>query len=136
MVDPTQIIWNYLTESGSTLYGLVGTRVWSPRAPVGWVNDSAAVIYEMITEDVHVTAGDCNCRVQFSCYGGDGENGNPDTARAVYKALYDKLHGVIGASVTGGQISYARLTDGAPGEREQETEWEYARAIYEMRVTT
>lgn len=133
MINPTQIIWEHLTGTGTSLYTLVGTRVWSPAAPVSWRNDSAAIIFEIITSDWHTTANDAFVRVMFSCYGG---NDTYSAADAVYRALFDRLHGVIGARTASGQISFARLTDGSPGEREPETEWKYARAMYEMRVSS
>ena len=134
MLNPTLTIWQHLTGTGTSLYSLVGTNVWSPAAPDGWLNTSKAVIYETITEDYHVTAGDARVRVQFFCYGGTGSDDDYDSADAVYRALYDRLHGVIGARVAAGEIRYARLTDGATGETEPETEWKFARAIYEMQI--
>jgi hypothetical protein len=131
MINPTQIIWNHLTATGTPLYTLVNTRVWSPSAPVAWRNDSAAVIFDIITSTWHPTANDAQVRVMFNCYGGADTYASAD---AVYRALYDRLHGVIGARVNGGEISYTKLIDGSPGQIEPVTEWKYARAIFEMRL--
>jgi hypothetical protein len=131
MIDTTLVIWQHLTGNGTSLYTLIGNRAWSPAAPGGWRNDSKAIIYEMVTEDRHAVANVMKCRVQFHCYGADDTYAS---AKAVYEALHDRLHGVIGVRVAAGQIRMARQIDGATGEREPETEWKYARAIYEIEI--
>jgi len=131
MLDTNLIIWQHLTGTGTSLYTLVANRVWSPAAPEGWRNDSKAIIYETVTEERHAVANVMRCRVQFHCYGAADTYAS---ANAIYAALHDRLHGVIGVRVAAGQIRMARQIDGATGEREPETEWKYARAIYEIEI--
>lgn len=131
MVNPTQVLYEYLTTTGTDLYALVGLRVWSPAAPDGWLNDSAAVIYEVDSVDLHPTAADAFVRVTFECFGGTGTYAGAD---AVYRALVDRLHGTIAAVQTSGKISWARLEIGEPGQEDPETKWKFARARFAMRI--
>jgi len=134
MLAATQIIWEHLTASGTGLYSLVRKRVWSPEAPrvkTRWLNDAAAVIYEVPVEDPHSRANVLTCRVAFSCYGGTANHAEAD---AVYRALYDRLHGTRGALCASGLIMEAVQESGQPGLREPETEWPFAAATYKITV--
>ena len=128
MTNLSQIVWEYLTATGTTLRTLVGGNVWSPRAPASWANDSAAVMFDIISETAPVSGGGhVTAQVQFSCYGGGTTHAAAD---AVYRALHDRLHGVRGAVTASGKLIGAWQTSGQPGDREIETEWPLATAVY------
>lgn len=128
MTDSKQILWEFLTAADTTLYGLVATRVWSPRAPEGWRNTSAAVIYD-VNESAHATGAVSEVLITANCYGGTLRYGDAD---AVYRALYDRLHGAHGKRCASGTLHAAYLVSGSVGDREIETEWPFAAATYRV----
>ncbi len=131
MTNAGQIVWEYLTASGTGLYGLVGARVWSPGAPVGWVNSSAALLFEVAAESGEYCARDVvKGAVSISCFGGTDDGADAD---AVYEALYDRLHGKSG-SVASGQLVSAKMISGSKGDWDSGLECPMARALFDLRV--
>ena len=130
MIDSAQVIYGYLTYAGSTLNTLVGNHVWQTRGPKGWQNDSAALIFDIISEGSSHTTGGLELTVQFDCYGGTNKMTD---AKAVYRALNAALSGIALGNVgaTGG-IALALQTGGDPSTIETGSEWPRSRAIYDL----
>lgn len=129
MINIGDVLVQYLTFSGTPLYALVGERIYL-RAPATFYNDSAMIIAEIDDESAHFSSESYTARVMFTCYGGTDFNQDAD---AVYRALYDRMK-MADYTGTAGRLVYARLESGYPGEREAQSEWPIARAIYYVRV--
>jgi hypothetical protein len=126
VTNATQIIWEHLSGA------LTGTNVWSPAAPASWANDSAAVVFEVVSEDAPMPGGGhVGATVAVTCYGGGATHAAAD---AVYRAVHDALHGVRGAVTASGTLHYAAQQKGAPGGEELETRWPMATATYRILV--
>jgi len=128
MIDAPQIIWEYLTASGTGLYTLVGARIYSPVAPQEWDNTTAMIVFE-VDEQIHSKACMSVVDVDFFCYGGTE---NATDAAAVYRALFDRLQNA-GGVVSSGKIESARHTGGDPYEREP-TESRYPRGVSRFEI--
>lgn len=116
-----------------TLYNLVGKRVYSPDTPGTWANTSKAITYEVIDESDARHGGWQEIAVQFYCYGGDANatTGPRDSsARQVYRALYDRLHGAHGVTASG-TLHVAVQSNATLGYEEPETQWPVAIATYQ-----
>lgn len=130
MTNSKQVIWEFLTTTGTSLYTLVGTRVWSPSAPPSWRNDTAAVIYD-VSETAHVSGATQEALLTANCYGGTLKHADADQ---VYRALYDRLQHCGCCQCASGVLISARLISGSVGEKEIETEWPFAAATYAVVV--
>ena len=133
MINATDILWEYLTTSGTSLYTLVEKQIWSPEAITGWANDTRAVLFDFDTQVLQVNSGHVDAMVQFYCYGATDKY---DDADAVYFALNDRLHAATGERTASGVILRAELLVGLPGQREQESEWPVARALYDIKLAS
>ena len=98
MKDTSKIVYEWLAASGTGLYTLCGTRVYTPMLPPAFHNTQAGIVYSVDSEFTHPTAEVHSLICTFKCYGGSASF---TTARSVYFALHDRLHGAAGATTTG-----------------------------------
>jgi len=91
MIDPVALAYSLLTsDTTSTLYSLVGKRVWSPVAPQTYRNAQPAIVFSAFA-DMHVGAASViEVRLLFKCYGGSDTYSD---ARSVARALITLLDG-------------------------------------------
>ena len=101
MIDTNAVIAEYLKTSGTALYTLVSTRIYTPRIPAGFTNTATAL--EVFRRGGASTPEhpSHDCSFQIKCYGGTA---NMSNAEAVYRALYDRLHETIGVNTSSGNI--------------------------------
>jgi hypothetical protein len=112
MLDTSDVIYEDLTATGTTLYDLVKTRVWWLESDEGWENDSAAIVYHESSETTHDNATDViTSTFVFLCYGGSDD---PADAKEVYRALCDRLNGARARAATSGHTLTANLITGSP----------------------
>lgn len=128
MNDPIQIIYEYLTESGTALSDLVGERVWSPVVAPGFENTQGAIVFHPDGENPEAPANVIANSIVFKCFGGDATY---QSTRGVAQALYDRLHGAR-AQTTTGAIMLARCKNMFQGGADPETGWPFHVAIYEV----
>ncbi|KKN03649.1 hypothetical protein LCGC14_1105530 [marine sediment metagenome] len=127
MIDTTKLIKEYLTASGSGLFTLVGTQVWCPMLPKDFKNTVAAIAFHPEHEEMHAKSAVQRTSFVFMCYGGSS---NPANARAVYRALNDRLdlqHGTVteGAIILATQTAMSHFI-------EPETEYPVSTATYDI----
>lgn len=101
MIDTNAVMVEHLKTSGTTLYTLVSTRIYTPRIPAGFTNSAAAleVFRRGGTSTKEHPSHDCS--FQIKCFGGTV---NMSDAETVYRALYDRLQKTIGVNTTSGNI--------------------------------
>lgn len=128
MNDPIQILYEFLTTPGTTIYGLVEDRVWSPVAPQGFRNTEAAVIYHPDSEVPEAPGNVIANSIVFKCYGG---NSTFRSSRTVAEALYDVLHGARAQTATGA-IMLARCRNMYQGGNDPDTGWPFHVAQFEV----
>ncbi len=130
MIDVPQLIFEFLTTTGTGLYTLVGTRVWCPLAKAEWKNETAAIVYHPAIESNHGAATEViTGSYVFKCYGGTKQYTN---ARAVYRALNDRLHGVALETKTEGSIIWAEQVVSAQLPPEPGTAYPAHMATYKI----
>lgn len=105
MVDTAQIIYDYLSASGTNLYDQCGTRIWTPVAPNDWANADPCVIFNESSSGAHYSGATIRSLFNFKCYGGSSQYGNEAT---VFRYLYDRLHATT-KTVASGTIVSAQL---------------------------
>lgn len=136
MTDSVRVIWEYLTVSGTTLYALTGLRVWSPEAPAAWRNADAAIVYEMVDEERRALPNN-SLLVNFMCFGGkraDAKDYSHDDARAVYRALVDRLAAADGVATASGTILVCTLETSGQSYGQDETEWPMVECQYRFTI--
>ena len=136
MTDSVQVIWEYLTVSGTGLNALVGMRVWSPEAPATFKNELPAIVYELLDEEV---GAEPNSKpiFKFLCFGGkraDGKDFSHGGARAVYRALVDRLRDCHGASTESGTILVCTLQSAGQDYGQDDTEWPVVECQYRFTI--
>lgn len=125
MTDSVRVIWEFLTVEGTDLYSKVATRVWSPEAPATFKNEQAALVFTMLDEE-RMALPNNSAIVQFMCYGGkrqDEKDFSHDDARAVYRALVDRLSAADGVATASGTILVCTLQNAGQTYGEDGTEW-------------
>ena len=103
-VDTNAILRSFLVDStGSSLYGLVGTGVYSPRLPKEIDGSTTACIAFNSLGGNSLGGNDVTMDPSFQirCYGGSYD---PIDAHSVYLALHERLHGAHNSAVTGGVL--------------------------------
>jgi len=128
MNDPIQIIYEYLSESGTALATLLGGRIWSPVVAAGFKNEEPAIVFHPSGESPEAPANVIANTIVFKCYGGDATF---QSARDVAKALYDRLHRAR-AQTTTGEIMLSRCTNMYQGGEDQDTGWPFQVAIFDI----
>ena len=106
MISGIQTVCEWLEQSGTTLYGLIGLRVYKARLYPGFTNASAAVLVMLKSGKSHAHAPVYTGEYEIYCFGGTADQ---DDAESVFNALKDALHAQSGSMTTGG-IVYAELT--------------------------
>lgn len=92
MIDCDEILHAWLVESGTALYALVEDRVEYGQTPTGFKNTEPMVVF-LCDDGESYSNGAAEERLYlFHCYGGAD---NWASAKAVYRALHQRLHGVI-----------------------------------------
>ena len=127
MIDTVAKVKAYLiADTGSTLYGLTGTRIWSPIAQDNFTNTAAAIVYHVASEKPHASGSTYTTQVTFKCYGGSNSF---TTARTVYRALYDRLHAKGSYS---NSILRAWQVTASQSLLDPDTGWPYVLATYQV----
>ena len=104
MIDTNAILCQHLKTAGSGLYALVGTRIYCPRVPAGFTNTAAALEVMRRTGTSKREHEMHEVSFQIKCFGGTNSHAS---AEAVYRALWDRIHGAEGVTVTDGFIIQA-----------------------------
>ena len=119
MTDTNAVIFQVLTGSTTTtLYGIVGTRVYFPQPPAGYKYNTASVVFHRSSALRDYYVPDIDVDLVFHCYGGTG---NLHSAVAVYNALHARLHGLCDTTVSAGTLVESYQTIGAQDLRDPET---------------
>ena len=112
MIDTSDIIREILIVEDTGLYDLCGDQVWWMYAESGWKNDSAAVVYQEMSELTHPSATEVITSTWlFKCFGGSDD---PNDAKAVFRALSDRFNGVRHQTTTSGTILVANIITSGP----------------------
>jgi len=125
------LLYSVCIRTGTPLYSQIGNRMWLDTPIDSWNNTTAAVVVQIINDR---TIGVCPvhvAQVRFICYGGSERL---DAANAVYQALINTLHGA-NAKTDAGTLYAAFFVSGTPCERNNEDEWAYADALFEVIYT-
>lgn len=98
MISVAQLIFSALTESGTGLFALIGTRAWlghAPRAGAGkFTNTVKAVVFTPLPSGrSHASGAQHNVTVEFKSYGGSEDALD---AEEVHRALWDRLQLISG----------------------------------------
>jgi hypothetical protein len=136
VTDSVQVIWEYLTVSGTDLHALIALRAWSPEAPATFKNEQAAVVYELLDEEQRALPNN-TAIVKFLCFGGkraDGKDFLHKDARAVYRALHDRLMAADGVSTASGTILVCTLESAGQDYGLDETEWPVVESQYRITI--
>ena len=121
MIDTVQVIREWLEVSGTGLYALCGTRLHCPMLPPEYKNEAAAIMFHPEIETSHITATDVHQTIfVFRCFGGSSSY---TTARSVYRALHDRLHGIANEATASGTIIQAELITAFQGGADPDTGW-------------
>jgi len=88
MIDIFTPIYNWLKVSGTSLYTLVGDRIWDSYLPAGFDNTSACIVIQIADEDNPTDGNVHRVQIEFRCYGGSADITD---ARAVARALTDRM---------------------------------------------
>lgn len=130
MTDSDVILYEWLTEAGSALYELVGSRVWCPVIPPCsvWVNDSPGIVFRRESESAHLTGASFTVMYQFRCFGGSKRYSD---ARNVYQKLFDRLHNARGV-VTSGRLVLAVQVGALDAPPDPETGYVHMQARYRI----
>jgi len=122
MTDEVTLIRDWLVTASTSLYTLCSTRVWCPVKPPkeSWNNTVAAIIFHPETQSAANVAGSALDTVfTFKCYGGTASYSD---ARAVFAALFDRLHGATGTKNSRFMFR-AHLITAFQGPPEPESGW-------------
>lgn len=102
MTDPDTITYQFLTRPGTTLYGLVATRVDYAVTPAGFQNAEARVVFRPEDGDDRVWTPVMERSYLIECYG--GTNDGWASAKAVWEALRDAWHDAANVEVAAGVL--------------------------------
>lgn len=130
MIDTPTVLREYLITSGTGLYTLCGTRIWTPEIANDFTNSQPCIVFHQATERTNVEAPIATTLFVFKCYGGSTSYA---TARSVAYALYDRLHNG-GGKTTSGKIVKAHLVTGMQVYADPDTKWPTATATYEVTI--
>lgn len=120
VTDLAQVLWEYLTVSGTTLHNRVGSRIWSPHLQKGFRNTEPAIVYWPEVEQEDGMPDVFLSSYWFRCYGGSV---SATAARTTHRVLYDRLNNVFGESTTTGRIVSARFDQGQQLPPDPDTGW-------------
>lgn len=102
MIDKPMVIYEYLSQIGTDLYGEVATRIWNGKAPSSWENENAALVFWISGGNSKYSGATNRATVNFRCYGGNSQPGNEIT---VFKYLFDLLNGRSAETISGKIVS-------------------------------
>lgn len=134
MIDAHTALRAFLLEDSDLLTTLGGDYVFWPEVPGGPGGPAMprkAISFRFtggLTEDVLAAQ---EARASFRCWGGDY-----DEAMAVYRGLYDRLHGQQNFIVD--DVGFHGAIEEVPGSPLEDpvTNWPYVFAVYSIRVAT
>lgn len=128
--DTSQIIYEYVTATGTDLYTAIGTRAWDdhPEADV-WANESAALVFGEVSKDDPANGQLEDVTVEFRCYGGTRAKSD---AQNVARWLYERLH-AQGGRTDNGYIHRAYRV-GQQDLTDPDTGWPFTLARYSMMI--
>lgn len=123
MIDISQKIYDWLTaDNGTTLYGLVATRIYDPIPPKDYVNTQAALRYRVEMPKSHVSGATHMVQVVFICYGGSQSHTDAET---VARALWDRM-----MAANANNIMKVEFIGGGRMLPEPDTQWPSYRHVY------
>lgn len=120
MVDAAQVLYEWLTATGTAMRTAFGTRVWVDEAPASWSNDAAAVIMDVVGAEPHTLADAVNVTVQLTVYSGGLDLSGID---ALARTVSDRLRSGRGQSTASGHILYVVVDSVQGATREPESGW-------------
>jgi len=133
MINPAEILRNYLVVSATGLYTAVGVRIYQSYAPDNWTPTTSAVIFHLGGDEGDGHAPAVTQTVEFDCIPAGGEDASPADAWAIYQALHDRLFQATLQAVTGGTLIYATETVTGSDSRTEDG-WPTVSAIWEIQV--
>jgi len=98
MTDTIQLFYEIATQSGTALYGLVGTRVWCPVAANSLDPSQAFIVYHQDTGGITATDKRITASITAKCYGGGKTY---SSARTVAQALISLVNRYAGTHAEG-----------------------------------
>lgn len=109
-MDVDQIIHEVLTQTGTALYALVGTRVDYARTAKDFSNTEARLVFRPEGgTGIGGGSGVEEVGILFECWGGDSGPNDWRGAKAVYDALHTLWHDARDVSVDGGVLMHGYL---------------------------
>lgn len=131
MIDTELVIYEFL-NSASTLKTAIGNNLFTEVADNFNGDTSKGLRFR-------IKGGSKNAMgvpvfaeiVDFFCYGGSR---NPESSKAIYRLLVDRLHGITNEETTSGFIIGAREVVNAQFYIEPDTQWRNVFATYEIIV--
>lgn len=132
-VGPAQVIWEWLTASGTGLYTLCGTRAWHAQAAenAAWVNTNAALIFTLFGDGGPFNGQYRGTGLSVRCYGGSG---NSDDAEAVYEAVRARMVAAKKRTVASGTIERAEHVGDGVLLKDPDTEYWYMVARFDVDI--
>lgn len=120
MTNTAQILYEYLTATGTGLYTLCATRVYLNQLPKGFDNTQAGIVFSEQAERPTMSGSKHGMAYEFRCYGGGRSQIKPLT---VFRALWDRLHGARSQATVTGTIDSAVLETASPYPDDPVTGW-------------
>jgi hypothetical protein len=121
VIDKLEIVRQFLLVSGTPLLtALGGNYVAVNRVPAAFQNTHPAIILIQETGGGHVTGADFTDTIICRCYGGSALDSD---ARAIFRALYDRLLLPGQTAVTAGKLKQAFYLDDNPGPDDPDEGW-------------
>lgn len=98
MTDAIQLFYEIATQSGTALYGLVGTRVWCPVAANNLNPSQAFIVFHQDGGSITATDKRITASITAKCYGGGKTY---SSARTVAQALISLINRYAGTLTAG-----------------------------------
>ena len=128
LVNAEQVLYEFLSTSGNSLYTLCAKRVYFKTPPSGFDNTSAALVYHFSGQES--TLSDLiKVIAVFKCYGGDHTD---SAAETVSRALFDRLHNVSSQVETSGSIIHAMQITATVLPDDPDTGWKVSLREFEI----
>ena len=126
MTDWNRVLDAYLSQTGTTLYGLVGTRVYPPPGMPRPIEPAASVSFRQLPNAGNALEYPTHERTQFEVVSwGVGPKAAREAARAVFDLLNEVSHEDVTIDGSTYRITWAQRTasEAEEPDQEQPTVW-------------
>lgn len=139
MIDAHNALRAYLIEPSDLRTLLGGSFVYTPQLPDNRTGLQKNITFRVTGGQTHPNLRAQVLRVAFRCYGepdAGSDMSAGESARAVYRALYDRLHDKQNFIV--GDVGFHGAIEEVPGAPLEDpvTNWPFVFAVYSIRVAT